>query len=167
MSDSVGIRLDLARGHWSLGEHEEAIGCLERALEPDQGSEPVRELLETLLEEIAETQLTEPNIETRLRTLRARCDAALAPAETRLDPVAALSPLLATPTMAELLADQGHTERAYEFAQDLLRRNPADERAAAVHERLRPSTARGQGEIAVLERWLEYFQQRPQGSAQT
>lgn len=165
MSETVGIRLDLARGHWSLGEHDEAVDCLERALEQDPASMPALELLESILDELAEVPPATPDLETRLRGLRVRCSEILPAEQSLRDPVAALSPSLATPTMAALLADQGHTERAFEFAQDLLRRDPSDERAAAVHERLRPAGARGRREIAVLERWLRYFQERSQEGA--
>ena len=49
-----------------------------------------------------------------------------------------LSDGIATLTLAELLADQGHSERALRVAEDALRRNPDDARAQALRDRLQP-----------------------------
>lgn len=65
-------------------------------------------------------------------------------------------PLPSTPTVAELLAEQGHTDRALAVTDDVLRRNPRDARALAMRERLVAGDHRKSAEVArVLERWLE------------
>ncbi len=82
------IRLELAEGHWALGEHDDALACLERIEEP---CDEIRSLLAALLE--SETDAG----------ARARLTEALGPHQGP-------SPALATPTMAALLEEQGHGE---------------------------------------------------------
>jgi hypothetical protein len=68
---------------------------------------------------------------------------------------AANEPLPSTSTVAELLAEQGHTDKALAVTDDVLRRNPRDERALAMRERLMAGDHRKSPEVArVLERWL-------------
>ncbi len=78
-----------------------------------------------------------------------------------LDP----GPALATPTMAELLEQQGHAEKALEVAERALARNPGEARALAVRNRLSPSPSPHERQIAVLETWLGYYRARARGEA--
>jgi len=113
------VRLELARGHWSLGEHDAAVSCLERAAEDDLARLQVLGLVEELLRE------------TSIPKLEALRDE-LAGAELQ---TAVASPLN-TGTMATLLAEQGYESQALRVANEALRRNPEDERAAAVRTRV-------------------------------
>ena len=146
MSDSsqAEIRLQLARGHWSLGERDEAIECLLRAAagDPELGG---------LVEQVDKFALEcdDP----RLAALQEQLFTGLAPDQEPPSP-------LHTATMAELLADQGHEARALRVAEDVLSRNPGDERAQAVQQRLtRPAAGRSKKTVA-LERWLGRIRER-------
>jgi tetratricopeptide (TPR) repeat protein len=140
--DPTQIRLELAQGHWALGEYDDALACLERV---EGGEAAIKQLLEHLLEGEAN-----PDAASRLRR-------ALEQLET------APGPPLATPTIAKLLEEQGHEDKALMVVEDVLRRNPDDERARAVRERLCPEVAQKDERRATIERWLDYFQQRMQG----
>jgi hypothetical protein len=79
---------------------------------------------------------------------------------------------LATPTVARLLAEQGHPEQALLIAADVLRRNPDDARALAVRASLerpaapeRTPSGRNGRIVAELERWLGNLVRRKQGGA--
>ena len=56
---------------------------------------------------------------------------------------------LATPTVARLLAEQGHPEKALAVADDVLRRNPGDARALAVRASLEQAAAGARGRDRV------------------
>lgn len=153
--DRVQIRMEVARGHWALAERDQALNCLERAVREEPTYPGLRDLIEEMLSEANATTSLGVSNERLLRMLDEidhRWMGAVAE-----DPV----PAIATATLAQLLADQGHTERALRVAQDVLRANPGDERARAVRARLRPM--RNQRIIRELERWLENSRNRRRG----
>lgn len=157
------IRMDLARGHWALGEHDDAIFCLERIVEEEPSTQGLLELGESFMTELAGLSFQALLVD-RLNDLCRRV------VESQGEPRAE-NPNLATSTLAELLEDQGHAQRALQVAEDVLARNPDDERARAVRGRLlakaepeAPSSRRQQ--LAELERWLETLSQRPRQTAQ-
>lgn len=187
IGERLSKRLELARGHWELGEHDLALLCLERAVieVPDAPelrrviaawvpkSPPAvrRELLELELRlvpiegggptpeiyDIGELQVDEPG-PGAVQPDPAPSDGLVT--KTGPDIEAGGLPPLATSTVAELLADQGNFEQAIYVAKDVLRRNPADLRARAVRE-LVEQNAHPQGHgIAALERWLREIEQR-------
>lgn len=149
-------RLALCEGHWALGERAEAVAALERAAadspsDPRIGAESAR-----MLEELGDGADAD-GIRERLLQL---CDAAA----DETDEAEALPPL-ATSTLAELLAAQGHEEKALRVAEDVLRRNPNDARARAMQARLAvappPPPASGERRVlAELERWLANLKSR-------
>ena len=160
------IRMDLARGHWALGERDDAIFCLERVAQDDPATPSLLELAESFLAELAGDS-DNPLVTDRLNELCRR----VMGAEVRRPPEERSN--LSTATLAELLEGQGHAEHAIEVADDVLRRDPADERARAVRGRLLaqadpapPDSRREQ--LAELERWLETLRRRePRGRAST
>ena len=137
-------RLELARGHWSLGEREEAVVCLERLADADPGAQGLVPLIEELREDCGAQSA-------------AACGARLEALARRLAPAEPIAPApgspLATGTLASLLVDQGHGAAALAVAEDVLRARPDDARALAVRERVRGG---GQPRRALerLERWL-------------
>ncbi len=162
--DPTQLRIDLARGHWSLGEHEEAVACIERALSEVPDPSPLMVLIGTMLDDVS----AEPVVE-RLIAVR---DRVLAQMETRAG--FELGEPMSTPTMAQLLAAQGHAEQARAVAEDALRKDPENERARAVRDSLAqpaapPAAAAVDGNkartIATLERWLAAAQRRMQRKA--
>jgi tetratricopeptide (TPR) repeat protein len=184
-------RIELAEGHWELEEPEDALTALERGIaETPEGEPPdprVASLAGRWLAELGESG-GPASIRARLRALRDWTRWGRAEPEPELpeelaeelpevdeleeEPILELRPPLATSTVAELLADQGHHEEALRVAEDVLRRNPADERAQAVRERLDPGSAldrraaRVQRIMAELERWLANLESyRTQGDA--
>jgi hypothetical protein len=142
-------RLELARGHWSLGEHEEALVCLERLEESDPQAAGLAALVEELRDDPSAG--APADVAERLEALA-----------RRLNPPAPIAPLpgspLATGTLASLLVDQGHGAAALAVAEDVLRARPDDVRALAVRERVRG----GQPQRALerLERWLGQIERR-------
>ena len=153
----VERRLELAAGHWELGEHPEAVVALERAASEDPRSERIGALAEGWLREL------DPGFEAELRErLHALCVAVRADGDL---------PPVATSTMAELLAEQGHVDQAQRVADEVLRRNPTDERALAVRRRLQltPPIPTASGAVnpgrvnritSELERWLANLERR-------
>ncbi len=146
MNDSgpAEIRLQLARSHWSLGERDEAIECLLRAAAEDAGRDGLVELVDKFALE---------SDDARLAALQDQLCSGAAPDEEPPSP-------LHTATMAELLADQGHEARALRVAEDVLSRNPGDERAQAVQQRLKRPAAGHSKKAAALERWLGRIRER-------
>lgn len=230
----IDLRLDLARGHWELGEEDDTVGCLERAF-AEVGDDP---RLTQLIGEIEGR--ASPEAAKRLRVLREVVESyeGGAPEEVELDfapdpgpdpeagfepgdmekamggpvgleleldesdePVPTLAevvhsetgssgggssdgdssdrdssdPLVddeptdpparfATSTLAELYAAQGLPKRALDAAEDVLRRNPGDERARALRDRMLAGQSEGDDSddlaraharvIEELERWL-------------
>jgi len=51
------IRMDLARGHWSLQERDEAVDCLVRASSDDPGLPGLAELIEAYASESGDARL--------------------------------------------------------------------------------------------------------------
>jgi tetratricopeptide (TPR) repeat protein len=151
---AVLIRLDIVRNHLALGESEEALHNLGKAISDDP-EEP--ELL-ALLEQ-PETALVLPA--EGLKALKERVRASQCGDEA----AESLGPPLATPTMAQLLADQGHSEKALQVAEDVLRRDPEDERARAVKSALRDASGACSARIEPLERWLAQIRRRRQEDA--
>jgi tetratricopeptide (TPR) repeat protein len=144
------LRLSIAKGHWALGEHEDALAALERAAEEDP-CDSVREFAAGL-----DADSLRGPLAARLEALRA----VLARPAASNDDADLAVPRLSTPTLAELLADQGHAGKALRVAEEVLRRRPDDERALAVRERLRAPRSDRERWIAELERWLRSAQQR-------
>jgi tetratricopeptide (TPR) repeat protein len=170
--DATRIRVELARGHWQLGERPEAVACLERAASQAPLHDGLLPLVETCLEDL-EAGGTE-ELALRLAALRAQ----IMDAQDAHSAEAMPAPL-ATPTVARLLAEQGHPEKALAVADDVLRRHPGDERALAVRASLAPPTppptpptpptrphlSSNARVIAELERWLGKLAQRKHGGA--
>ena len=171
-------RLELARGHWELGEHDLALLCLERAVieAPDA---PELGCVRVDGRATARATVRRPLEELELRLVPAEGEAATSPdsdigqlrieepeanSGPRAEP-AALGQLAArtTSTLAELLADQGMLEQALRVAEDVLRRDPSDARAHAVRDRLQGSSSH-RSEIAALEQWLAVIERRQSGT---
>lgn len=159
--DATQLRVELARGHWQLGERAEAVTCLERALDAGATAEALLPLVDAGLDELEGSG--DDELGARLAQLRER----LAPASPAPDAVPVPTPL-ATPTMAKLLAEQGHAEKALAVADQVLRRNANDERALAVRAQLaRPKTDAAPSSvharrIGELSRWLANLARRKQ-----
>jgi hypothetical protein len=142
----AAMRLEVAQGHWGLGEFEEALDSLSRGLDEAPGYLPIIEFIETI-----EGQPPELALARKLAALRARvAPAAAAKAEREAEAM----PPLQSSTLAELLAEQGHDRKALRVVEEVLRRNPGDERARAMRERLSPSSRERERWIGELERWL-------------
>jgi tetratricopeptide (TPR) repeat protein len=172
--DRVAARLELARLHWSLGEREDAVDALERT-----GVDGPEQRVARLAAELGRELPGIPEFDAlRSRLTRLAADATPASPARALDPEPATGeverpfadgvaskplPPLATSTLAELLAEQGHAEQALHVAEQVLRQNPGDPRARAVRDRLRPRKGMRQRQIAALEEWLDRLQRRPQG----
>lgn len=133
---STKIRLDLARGHRALGEYADAVLCLERAAESAPDDDAVLDLAREFAAEPGAD--FEGGARERLNRLIAELDSARS-ASADAAAAAARRPPLQTSTMAELLADQGHSARALAVAEEVLRRDPNEPRALAVRERLSES----------------------------
>ncbi len=158
MKSPIRIRLTLAEGHWTLGEHDQAIDSLRRAFEAEPDEAAIGALVDRFLEE-AEQSMAPPAIRTALDAMKKHRE----PEPLSLvDP----GPALATSTMAELLEQQGHTRKALEVAERALARNPGEARALAVRNRLSPTPAPDDRQIGVLEGWLDYFQRRAREETQ-
>jgi tetratricopeptide (TPR) repeat protein len=140
----AAMRLAVAQGHWGLGEFEEALDSLARGLDEAPGYLPIVEFIETI-----EGQPPELALARKLATLRERVAPALAAGREHEE----ILPLQSS-TVAELLADQGHELKALRVAEEVLRKNPGDERARAVKQRLAPPSRERERWIAELERWL-------------
>ena len=171
--DATRIRVELARGHWQLGERAEAIASLERAASGAPLEPGLLGLVESCLEDLESGGAED--LALRLAMLRAQ----LLDAQDAHSAEAMPAPL-ATPTVARLLAEQGHAEKALAIADDVLRRYPGDQRALAVRASLAPATAQPASSppasprprtnskarvIAELERWLGRLAQRKHGGA--
>lgn len=158
-NDTTRIRVDLARGHWQLGERADAIACLERAAAVSPLHDSLLVLVESCLEDLEEGGAED--LALRLSALRTLIlDAADA------DEAAAMPAPVATSTVARLLAEQGHPEKALAVADDVLRRNPGDANALAVRASLeKPKKAGHARVIAELERWLANLSQLSNGGA--
>ncbi len=163
--DPAKLRLELARMHWALGERAEAVGVLERCARENADPEQLLDTVDACLEELEAGDAAD--LAARLAKVRARAVEAFDAREN-----ADLPAPLETPTLAKLLADQGHPEKALAVADNLLRRNPADARALAVRESLTAVPAPRQSHnrshtrtIAELERWLANLERRKQGGA--
>ena len=139
------IRLKIARLHWELQEYDEALSCLERAVNGAPVPEVLRSELEAYLLK-ADDVGASPLVVARIRLVLGAEDSL---AERDFEP----SSPLTTPTLARLLAKQGHADKALAVTTSLLEQNPDDERALAVKAEL--STAVGdQNVIDELSRWL-------------
>ncbi len=147
------LRLQVAKGHWALGEHDEALRALERAAEEDP-CDSLREFAAEL-----DPEALDGSLAARLGAVLAALARPSAPTNEAGEEDEDV-PRLSTPTLAELLADQGHAGKALRVAEEVLRRNPGDERARAVRARLRPPPRDRERWIAELERWLRSAQQR-------
>ena len=158
MKSPIRIRLTLAEGHWTLGEHDQAIDSLRRAFEAEPDEAAVGALVDRFLEE-AEESMAPPALRAALESMKKQREP---------EPVSVLDPgpALATSTMAELLEQQGHKRKALEVAERALARNPGEARALAVRNRLSPTPAPDERRIGVLEGWLDYFRRRAREEAQ-
>ncbi len=157
MKSPIRIRLALVEGHWTLEEHDQALECLRRA----RAAEPEEPAIEALVDRFL-GEVEEGKAPAGLRAvLEGMKRAPEPPSMPALDP----GPALATPTMAELLEQQGHAEKALEVAERALARNPGEARALAVRNRLSPAPSPHERQIAVLETWLGYYRARARGEA--
>jgi hypothetical protein len=147
-------RLELARGHWSLGERDEAVVCLERLAALDAAAEGLLALVEDLQTDCG-TDGDSPAQRLAALARRLRPDDPIAPP--------AGSPLV-TGTLASLLVEQGHAQQALAVAEDVLRARPDDARALAVRERVRGGQA--QRVLERLERWLSNIDRLKRRGAQ-
>jgi hypothetical protein len=150
--DTTKIRLDLARGHWALAEHEEALTSLERLADAEPAAEGLAGLVDQLLAEAEAGGGVDREVARRLAALRRE----LPRSGTVVPPDG--SPL-ATETLARLLADQGHAGPAVAVAQQVLRARPDSPGARRIVE-----GASG-GAIDRLERWLERIRRHASGEA--
>ncbi len=152
MKSPIRIRLTLAEGHWTLGEHDQALDSLRRAFEAEPDEAAVGALVDRFLEEAAES-MAPPALRAALEAMKKQREP---------EPVSLVDPgpVLATSTMAELLEQQGHTRKALEVAERTLARNPGEARALAVRNRLSPTPAPEERRVRVLEGWLDYFRRR-------
>ncbi|MFI5314941.1 MAG: hypothetical protein ACHQ6T_04520 [Myxococcota bacterium] len=161
-NDPAKMRLELARMHWALGERAEAVSALERVAQKLADPDALLALVDACLEELEAGDAVD--LAARLAGLRAR---AIEKLEARDN--ADLPTPLASPTLAKLLADQGHDDKALAVTDNLLRRNPADARALALREEISAKPARPRKTharaIAELERWLANLARRKQGDA--
>ena len=158
MKSQTRIRLALAEGHWTLKEHDQALECLRRAQDAEPGEPAIEALADRFLGELEEGKAP-----AGLRAVLEGIKRAPEPASLPLlDP----GPALETPTMAELLEQQGHPEKALEVAERALARNPGEARALAVRSRLSPAPPPHAGQIKVLQTWLDYFRAREGEEAQ-
>ena len=126
--DSLALRLELARGHWTLGEHHEAAACLERAVKMDPTSLALAELLDAFTAD----PVADIGAHERLMGVRAMVEKAVEEGEAEV----ALGAGMETPTMAELLASQGHVARATEVCEAILTREPENTRVRALLDRM-------------------------------
>ena len=153
----ASLRLQVAQGHFALGEFDEAFAALSRGLDEAPDYPPIAEFVQTIEGEPPDARLAE-----QLAGLRARV-APVPSVEIELDQeVDDAIPTLSSSTLAELLAQQGHARKALRVAEEVLRRNPEDERARAVRERLRAPRRERERWIAELERWLGAAKSRRQ-----
>ncbi len=155
------IRLQVAQGHWALGEQAEALAALDRAAREDPTSQGLLDWIDTIRNEVREgpvASYVEALQEQLLPTFRAVESPESASSEAADFPHR--DDLPATPTLAELLADQGHRDRALQVTDDVLRDNPANERALAVRARLQVRPHAGDETLRTLERWLANLERR-------
>jgi tetratricopeptide (TPR) repeat protein len=163
-NETTRIRVDLARGHWQIGERVEAIACLERAAADLPLYDGLLAQVEVCLEDLEAGGAEE--LALRLAALHAQILDAVDENSAEAMPAP-----VATSTVARLLAEQGHPERALAVAADVLRRNPGDARALAVRaslEKTQPARrppVRNASLIANLERWLANLARRKHGGA--
>lgn len=150
------LRLDLARGHWGIGERSEAVTCLERCAKAQPDVPQLLELAESFLSECGEGE--DEWVAARLAAL---CEELVPP---QSEPPELVGPALASPTLARVLAEQGHVDRAREVADRVLARNPEDARALEVRSRLGASEQSASSDsaprVAELERWLRNLRRR-------
>lgn len=158
--EGIEKRLQIARLHWELGEHGDALECLERAVDECLPSPELRARLASFLAELAVHE-TSPQIGEQLRQVLEQLDP---PENAREEPEPVSS--IATPTLARLLAEQGHADKALAVAARLLEQNPADERALAVKARLAGESGSNEKVIDELSRWLGNARRRRQGRAE-
>jgi uncharacterized protein HemY len=154
----VDVRIRLVEGHWALGEFEEALHAVERAMDEDPSHPGLLPLLKRLQISIDGGQAPE-EVREVLEHLATRLPGALpGTPEPAWEEERENSSPLATSTVAELFAEQGLSDKAVRVAEDVLRRNPDDERARRLLSRLAPPAP--DPRIAVLERWLSNVQRR-------
>lgn len=149
------IRLKIARLHWELQEYDEALSCLERAVNGAPVPDQLRSELEAFLAKADELGAS-PLVVAQIRRAMGAEDSLV---ERGFEP----SSPLATPTLARLLAKQGHADKALAVTTSLLEQNPNDERALAVKAELSTGSARDQNVIDELSRWLTNARRLGQG----
>ena len=187
IGERLSKRLELARGHWELGEHDLALLCLERAVIEVPDAPELRRVIAAWVpksppavrRQLLELELRLVPIEGGGRTPEIHDIGELqinesGPGAVQPDPApsdglvtkagpdieAGGLPPLATSTVAELLADQGNFEQAVHVADDVLRRNPSDARAQAVRNLVESKAPPQADAIAALESWLRTIEQR-------
>ena len=142
--EPLKIRIELARGHWTLGEQVQALECVEKAIRDEPDRPELRPLIQSFLDD---ARSVPDEVAKRLGALLDLVSGS-GPAD---GPIEVPAPL-ATATVAALLAEQGHEAQARALAEDLLRRNPDNARARQVRERL--ADERRERILVKLERWL-------------
>ena len=157
--DPIDVRLELARLHWSLGEHAEAENALARVASEAPDHPGLARALERFAGEARTSGLAE---------LAARLEDRLV-SSGELKAVEEIEPssAIATPTLAKLLAEQGHPERARAVGDTWLRRNPGNERASELEELLPGRSSEPSRQIAEHERWLQNDQAHKRQGAQS
>ncbi len=145
-AEPLEIRLKIACLHWELQEYDEALSCLERAVNGATVPDPLRSRLEAYLAKADEAGAS-PLLVARVRRAMGAEDSLV---ERDFEP----SSPLATPTLARLLAKQGHADKALAVTTSLLQQNPDNERALAVKVELSIGSARDQNVIDEFSRWL-------------
>jgi tetratricopeptide (TPR) repeat protein len=154
--ERLEIRMRLAAGHWTLQEYDEAVRCIQWAIEEDPGHPGLPRLLAQL-----RATLDEERAPSELRSTLDRLTEMVEATESGWDDDDL--PPLTTATVAELLAEQGLPQKAVRVAEHVLERNPSDERARTLLSQLSVPGV-GDPRIAPLERWLENIRRwRTQG----
>lgn len=145
------IRLMLAKGHWKLGEYDLALSSIEASFEETGDVGQVSELLQGFQDELLKG-VANPEAQAKLDEWFEQFNGTSTAAMP--SPVSE-SPVLATPTLAQLMADQGHHDEAVEIAESALKRDPANEKAMAVLDEISgEASPSNEGVIQELERWL-------------
>ncbi len=167
---NLELRIELAEGHWELGEYDDALLCIERAVHAEADLGTVFAVVGKLLEAAGENDLPQPIVE-KLGQLHDRLAPELEDDSAMIVDAVEEIPV-ATSTMAELLEQQGHRGRALQVAAEVLRRNANDDRALAVQARLETESERAPThevaetatqQIVALEAFLDRVKRHNRG----
>ena len=106
------IRLMLAKGHWKLGEYDLSLSSIEASFEETGDVGQVSELLQGFQDELSQGVA---NLEAQAK-LDEWFEQFNGTSMAAMPSPVSESPVLATPTLAQLMADQGHHDEAVEIA---------------------------------------------------